>query len=65
MNVDIFWDIAPCSPYVNRRSKTAWHYIPEDDNIYDYRCENLKSYSEIIYVEYSLILSFMLYGVDL
>jgi hypothetical protein len=23
----------------------TWHYIPEDGNIHNYRCENLKSYT--------------------
>jgi hypothetical protein len=32
MKVAVFCDIAPCSPYVNRR--TARRYIPEDGNIY-------------------------------
>jgi hypothetical protein len=25
MNVTILWDIAPCSPYVNRRFKGTYH----------------------------------------
>jgi hypothetical protein len=51
MNVTIFWDIAPCSPYMKRLSsetsvhiRTTRHYIPDDGNIHNYRCENLKSY---------------------
>jgi hypothetical protein len=52
LNVAVFWDIVPCRPYVNRRySETTAHirttrrYIPEDVNIHNYRCENLKSYT--------------------
>jgi hypothetical protein len=80
MKVAIFWDTAPCNPYMSRRfggtyhfqfqgpksacstwlglsadrgmrpSETSVHirttrrYIPEDGNIHNYRCENLKSY---------------------
>jgi hypothetical protein len=78
MNVAIFWDIAPCNPYVNRRFvetyhlhvqgwisaeqeismqqverhllvhiRTTWRYIPDDGNIHNYRCENLRSYKGI------------------
>jgi hypothetical protein len=36
MNVAIFWDIAPCSA-------DSWCCIPEDGNIRNYHCENLKS----------------------
>jgi hypothetical protein len=87
LNIAIFWDTSPYSPYVNRRfggmhhlhlqgrksaeqktslqqvfrqtlkledirsSETAVHiqttrrYIPEDDNVHNYRCENLKAYT--------------------
>jgi hypothetical protein len=27
--------------------RTTLHYIPEDDNLYNHRCENLKSYVDI------------------
>jgi hypothetical protein len=40
MNIVIFWDMTPCSPYVKRSSsemflyiRTTWRYIPKDDNI--------------------------------
>jgi hypothetical protein len=51
MNITIFWDIAPCSPYMNRLFsetsvyvRTTRHYSPDDGNLRNYRCENLKSY---------------------
>jgi hypothetical protein len=25
MNVDVFWDVAPCSPYVNQRFGETYH----------------------------------------
>jgi hypothetical protein len=50
-SVAILWDIAPCSLYVNQRSsETSVHirttrcYNPEDVNIHNCHCENLKSY---------------------
>jgi hypothetical protein len=27
MNVAIFWDIAPCSPYVNLRFGATYHHL--------------------------------------
>jgi hypothetical protein len=51
-NAATFWVIAPCSPYVNWHSSktslnmwTTWWYIPEDGNINNYRCVNLKPYA--------------------
>jgi hypothetical protein len=52
--VAIFWDIVPCSQYVNQHSskssvpiQTTWSYMPEDGNIHNCRYENLKSYIRV------------------
>jgi hypothetical protein len=56
MNVAIFWDIAPCSPYVMEaicsskiliHIQITWQYSQEDGNIHNYRFENLKSYKPL------------------
>jgi hypothetical protein len=47
-----FWDITPCSPLSTDASeetsvdtqRTARRYIPEADTLHNHRCENLKSY---------------------
>jgi hypothetical protein len=40
----IFWDKAPCNPYINRRFGGMHHPmgIPEDGKIDNYRYDNLK-----------------------
>jgi hypothetical protein len=55
MNTAIFWGIAPCSPYVNKRySETSLHilttqrYVPDDNNIQIYSCEKMKFYRFLI-----------------
>jgi hypothetical protein len=59
-NVAIFWDITPCSPYVKQCFEVTYHAhlhgmhelngaIPEDGNIHNHRCENLRSYIWLIF----------------
>jgi hypothetical protein len=96
MNVAIFWYIAPCSPYVNRRFGGTYHiqiyiatgytpascpadfrlwrwvwyflpkrrftyttrrYITEDDNIHNYRCEDINFY--LLLLSSSLLLRWL------
>jgi hypothetical protein len=33
MNIAVFWDIAPCSPYVNRRFGETYHLQLQDRKI--------------------------------
>jgi hypothetical protein len=55
----VFWDVAPCRSYVNRRFGRTYRlhlqgrkirerggcsHIPEDGNLHSHRRENLKSY---------------------
>jgi hypothetical protein len=51
LNVGVIWDIAPYSPYMNQHFgwmsghiRTTWLSAPEDGNIHNYHCENLKPY---------------------
>jgi hypothetical protein len=55
LKVAIFWDIVPCSPYMNQcfggtliHIRNKRRYITEDGNLHNYRCENFTSYITII-----------------
>jgi hypothetical protein len=43
MKIAIFWDIAPCSPYMNRRFLLGWFNDPEDGG--DTFLRNVGSYT--------------------
>jgi hypothetical protein len=49
---DVFWDMALCRSYVNRRfggtciyTSSTLRHIPEDGILHSHRCESLKSYN--------------------